>query len=370
MIAHLGLNHKTAPVHVRERFAFNAEATVQTLHDLIQKGLAEEGILISTCNRVELYISGDKVTPGSMEPLLQFLSKARSIDYTEGLKESFYFQTEAETLKHLFEVVSGLDSMALGETEILGQVKNAYELALQGHFSGRYLNKVFQDAFRTAKYIRSQTDIQKGHISVANVAVELAGKIFSGLENCHVLVIGAGDTSEKTAKAILSRGASKLSIANRTLERSEALAEKLGGTAVEFQNWPQHVPSADIIISSTSAPGYVLTLPIIQAYMQGRKHHPLLLVDIAVPRDIDPEIDRLENVYLYNIDDLQAIATESLRLREQQILLCRELVDKRVQEFLETMRKDREYRSRIQPSLSTALPEQGSTPPHTDYAKS
>ena len=365
MIALLGLNHKTAPVQVRERFAFDADAACQMLRALIAQNLAQEAILLSTCNRVELYIAGEELTHAPSSRLLQFLAQARSIDFNHQLAESFYFHTNEDALTHLFKVASGLDSMALGETEILGQVKDAYDLALKNRFSGRRLNKAFQVAFRTAKFIRSQTDIQKGHTSIASVAVELAGKIFSGLKNCHVLVIGAGDTSEKTAKAILSRGASRLSITNRTLERSQALAERLGGEAVEFSQWPQTAHNADIIISSTAAPGYVLTLPLIKEYMKSRSHHPLLLVDIAVPRDIDPAIDALENVYLYNIDDLQAIATESLRLREKQILLCRELIDKRVAEFLEAMKKDHEFRSTLLPLSGPDIHPSS----HTDYAK-
>ena len=283
-----------------------------------------------------------------MESLLRFLSRERGIEYSLELKGCFYFHTQQETLKHLFEVVSGLDSMALGETEISGQVKNAYELALKGHFTGRLLNKVFQEAFRTAKQIRSETDIQKGHISVANVAVELAEKIFSDLNEHDVLVLGAGDTSEKTAKAILSRrGNSRLYIANRTLERALALAEKLGGRAVGFQSWLEELPSLGVIISSTAATEYILTQEQVQKYMQGRLSQPLLLIDIAVPRDIDPQADSLENVYLYNIDDLQAIASKSLRLREQQIHLCRELVQRRVREFTEAQERADEYRGKI-----------------------
>lgn len=365
MIALLGLNHKTAPVQVRERFAFDTQSACETIRELIGQELAQEAILLSTCNRVELYIAGDQLNQTQCNGLLEFLAQARSIDYDSRLSESFYFYTDKDALTHLFRVVSGLDSMALGETEILGQVKDAYDLALKKCYSGRHLNKAFQVAFRTAKFIRSQTDIQKGHISVANVAVELAGKIFSGLDDCHILVIGAGDTSEKTAKAILSRGASQLSITNRTWERSQALAEKLGGMAVEFSRWPEASPNADIIISSTSAPGYVLTRPLIEEYMKGRSSHPLLLVDIAVPRDIDPAIDALENVYLYNIDDLQAIADESRLLREKQILLCQELIDKRVDEFLDAMRKDLEYRNNLQPLSNSEI----SPTSHTDYAK-
>ena len=348
MIVHLGLNYSTVPVWVRGRFAFNAESCEQTLRRLREEGLASEGVLISTCNRVELYVAAEDGNRIEMESLLRFLSRERGIEYSLELKGCFYFHTQQETLKHLFEVVSGLDSMALGETEISGQVKNAYELALKGHFTGRLLNKVFQEAFRTAKQIRSETDIQKGHISVANVAVELAEKIFSDLNEHDVLVLGAGDTSEKTAKAILSRrGNSRLYIANRTLERALALAEKLGGRAVGFQSWPEELPSLGVIISSTAATEYILTQEQVQKYMQGRLSQPLLLIDIAVPRDIDPQADSLENVYLYNIDDLQAIASKSLRLREQQIHLCRELVQRRVREFTEAQERADEYRGKI-----------------------
>lgn len=355
MFAHIGLNHKSAPVHVRERFAFNKEENLKTLHALLQQGLSKEAVLISTCNRVELYVSGET----SLEKLLQFLSGSRNIPYTGDLQKSFYFGIQEETVRHLFKVVSGLDSMALGETEILGQVKNAYEMALENHFSGVALNKIFQDAFRVAKQIRTQTDIQKGHISVANVAVELASKIFSNLESLHVLVIGAGDTSEKTAKAMLSRGASRLSITNRTFERSQKLAEELGGKAIDFNTWTQDASDADIIVSGTSAPNYILTLPLIKNYMAHRINHPLLLIDIAVPRDIDPEIEVVENVYLYNIDDLQKITTESLQQRQQQIILCERIIEDKVSAFFKAWTQRNDYLSRKKQIVPDNLTQEG-----------
>lgn len=344
MIAHLGLNHKTAPVHVRERFAFNPEACCATLSRLKANNMAEEGVILSTCNRVELYLAGANVDKSGMLPLLKFLAQERGIEYTDDLSKSFYFDTQEETVRHLFEVVSGMDSMALGETEISGQVKNAYDLALKNHFTGHWMNKIFQDAFRTAKHIRSHTDIQHGHISVANVAVTLAEKIFLQLSGNHILVIGAGDTSAKLAKAILSREPeARLSIVNRTLERSQKLAESLGGQAVPIQNWQETLPDIDIILSGTSAPNYVLTYAEMEKYMAGRPNQPILLIDVAVPRDIDPAIGSLEDVHLYNIDDLQIIADNSRKLREQQLQNCKNLVEERVQAFFQAVQKSENY---------------------------
>jgi glutamyl-tRNA reductase len=220
--------------------------------------------------------------------------------------------------------------MVLGETEILGQLKHAYDLALQKKFTGGRLNKAFQKAFNVAKQIRSETQIQKGSVSVANVAVELAEKIFSSLKQCHVLVVGAGDTGEKTAKALLRRGAGSVTVTNRTYATAEVLAKELGGKAIPFESWEGVFGCVNIVISSTSAPGYILTRQRLELLMKSRKNEPLLLIDIAVPRDIDPETQFLDNVYLYNIDDLQTIANDYLKQRKQEIAHCEEIIQEKV----------------------------------------
>ena len=247
--------------------------------------------------------------------------------------EVFYELSDAEAVEHLFKVASGLDSMVLGETEILGQLKAAYQLALEHKRTGGQLNQAFQKAFNTAKKIRTETQIQRGSVSIANVAVELAGKIFDRLQDRTVMVIGAGDTSEKAARALLSRGAKSVIVSNRSFDRAEHLANELGGKAVQFDDWESEFAHIDIIISSTSAPHYVLDRKKLEPLQRLRRHRPLLLVDIAVPRDIEPEVNFLEDVYLYNIDDLQAIADDYLRLREEEIAKCEAIIRAKVKEL-------------------------------------
>jgi glutamyl-tRNA reductase len=224
--------------------------------------------------------------------------------------------------------------MVLGETEILGQLKKAYDLALKAGHTGGRLNKAFQRAFHVAKQIRTETNIQRGSVSVGSVAVELARKIFNELSDRDVLVIGAGDTSEKTARALLSRGARSLVVANRSLDRAQALVAELGGRAVQFEDWAAEFERVDIVISSTSAPHYILDRARLEPLMKLRRHRPLLLIDIAVPRDIEPEVNFMENIYLYNIDDLQAIADGCLRRRQEESARCERLIREQAEALL------------------------------------
>jgi glutamyl-tRNA reductase len=251
-------------------------------------------------------------------------------------ENELYTLAEPQSLHHLFKVACGLDSMVLGETEILGQLKKAYELACRHRHTGTRLNKAFQRAFHVAKHIRTETNIQRGSVSVASVAVELAEKIFSSLNDREVLVIGAGETSEKTARALLSRGARSIIVANRSHDRALALANELGGRAVQFDDWAGEFEKIDIAISSTSAPHHILDRAKLEPLMKLRHHRPLLLIDIAVPRDIDPEVNFLENVYLYNIDDLQAIADDYLKQRREEVARCEQIISEKVKTLLET----------------------------------
>ena len=234
--------------------------------------------------------------------------------------------------------------MVLGETEILGQLKQAYALSHHHGHTGARLNKAFQRAFHVAKHIRTHTNIQRGSVSVASVAVELAEKIFSSLNGREVMVIGAGDTSEKTARALLSRGARSIIVANRTHDRAVALAKELGGRAVPFGDWAADFQKIDIAISSTAAPHHILDRARLEPLMKLRQHRPLLLIDIAVPRDIDPEVNFLENVYLYNIDDLQAIADDYLRLRKEEIARCEAIIAEKVAGLLNQKHEDRGWK--------------------------
>ena len=328
----IGLSHRSAPVTVRERFAF-AEARVPVALQLLREsGAVEEVVILSTCNRVEIYAATSLESAQAFAALHDFLITCH--EYRDPLTDEIYKLSEPLSVQHLFKVACGLDSMVLGETEILGQLKKAYDLALKlGHTGGR-LNKAFQRAFNVAKHIRTQTNIQRGSISVGSAAVELAEKIFNKLSERDVLVIGAGDTSEKTARALLSRGARSIIVANRSYDKAVVLAESLGGRAVHFEDWAVEFQRIDIAISSTSAPHYILDRAKLEPLMKLRRNRPLLLIDIAVPRDIEPEVNFMENVFLFNIDDLQAIADGSLKQRQEEVARCEQIIRERAQSLL------------------------------------
>jgi glutamyl-tRNA reductase len=319
-----GLSHRSSPVNVRERFAISDPAIPQALEKLRREAAAAEAVILSTCNRVEIYAVMDSPEREAAALLRQFLAGFHQ--KPEPSNDEIYCHADARGVEHLFQVACGLDSMVLGETEILGQLKKAYDTALRLKHTGARLNKIFQKAFNVAKQIRTETNIQRGSVSVASVAVELAEKIFSSLRDHPVMIIGAGETGEKTARALLSRGAHSILVSNRSHERAAALARELGGRAIHFEDWTAEFAAIDIVISSTAAPHCILHRAQLELIMKARKNRPLLLIDIAVPRDIDPEIKLLENVYLYNIDDLQEIANDCLRQRQNEIARCQALI--------------------------------------------
>jgi glutamyl-tRNA reductase len=323
----IGLSHHSAPVALRERFAFE-EARVPAVLEMMRTArVVEEAVILSTCNRVEIYGVTSGEMPAAIKTLREFLVTCQS--YADPLTDELYTLGEPHSLHHLFKVACGLDSMVLGETEILGQLKKAYEVALKHGHTGAVLNKAFQRAFNVAKQIRTETNIQRGSISVGSVAVELAEKIFSHLADRGVMVIGAGDTSEKAARALLSRGARQVMVANRSYDKAARLAEELGGRAVRFDDWEHECESMDIVISSTSAPHYVLDRAKVEGLMKKRRNRPLLLIDIAVPRDIEPDVNFIENVFLYNIDDLQSIANDYLKQRQQEVARCEKIISEK-----------------------------------------
>jgi len=328
----IGLSHRTSPVELRERFAFAGEKIPEALAALRTAGLANEATILSTCNRVEIYVATALAPEAAVAALKNFLVTHHG--FTGELGEELYAFAEPHSLHHLFKVASGLDSMVVGETEIFGQLKAAYELAFQHQHTGARLNKAFQRAFNVAKYIRTETNIQRGSVSVMSAAVELAEKIFSSLAGHEVLVIGAGETSEKTARALLSRGARGVVVTNRSPERAAALAAELGGRAVPFAQWPEEFEKIDIAVSSTAAPHHILDCAKLAPLMKRRKNRPLLLIDIAVPRDIDPAVSALDNVYLYNVDDLQSIASEYLKLRHEEVARCERIIEEKVATLL------------------------------------
>jgi glutamyl-tRNA reductase len=335
----LGLSHHSAPVALRERFAFASTRIPAALELLRHERIADEAVILSTCNRVEVYAATALGPARAFSELKAFLTRIH--EYRDPLADELYALNEPESLQHLFRVACGLDSMVLGETEILGQLKQAYRLALHHGYTGARLNKAFQRAFNVAKHVRTETNIQRGSVSVASVAVELAEKIFSSLADHEVMVIGAGDTSEKTARALLSRGARSIVVTNRSFDRAEALAGELGGRAVKFDDWAKAFEQIDIVISSTAAPRPILDRARLEPLMKLRRNRPLLLIDIAVPRDFDPEVNFLENVYLYNVDDLQSIANDYLRQRQEEIARCEAIIAEKVKPLLNASDRQR-----------------------------
>jgi glutamyl-tRNA reductase len=333
----IGLTHHTSSVDVREKFAFADAAIPAALQTLKERGVVDEAVIVSTCNRVELYAATSQAADHALSEIRQFLIQHHA--YEGNLNGEMFAFAEPRSVEHLFKVACGLDSMVLGETEILGQLKKAYDLALQNKHTGGRLNKAFQNAFNVAKKIRTETNIQRGSVSVGSVAVELAEKIFNNLNERNVMVIGAGDTSEKTAKSLLSRGAKSIIVANRSFDKAEALATELGGRAVNFDTWLDEFEHVDIVISSTSAPHYVLDRAKLAPLMKLRKNRPLLLIDIAVPRDIDPEVNLLNQVYLYNIDDLQQIASDYMQQRREEIAKCEAIIQDRARTLLDGLRR-------------------------------
>ncbi len=335
----VGLNHRSAPIAVREKFALDETQIPDVLEQLRSVGIVDEAVILSTCNRVELYASTKLEPRLACDRLTEFLVANRG--YVRPLVSELYAMHEPESVEHLFRVACGLDSMVLGETEIFGQLKRAYAIALQHGHTGPCLNKVFQYAFNVGKFVRTHTNIQRGNVSVASVAVELAEKIFASLRGKTVLVIGAGDTGEKAARALLSRGA-RCIITNRSSDRAQALAAQLGGHAILFEQWGDLFDEIDIVISSTGAPYYILERSQLEALMKHRHGKPLLLIDVAVPRDIDPAANLLEGVFLFNIDDLQSMAAQCARQREAEIAKCEQIIRTKVETLLEQLgRKNR-----------------------------
>jgi glutamyl-tRNA reductase len=322
-----GINHHIAPVEVRERFSVQQHEVVDVLKQIREIDGLSEAVVVSTCNRVEFYTAG--ICPARSLEGLRGLLTARA-----GVEAPLYHHDTPTSVRHLFRVASGLDSMVLGETEILGQVKQAYAAATEAGSTSRLLNRLFQSAFRVAKAVRSDTGITRGATSVGSVAVELAGKIFGDLSNHRVMILGAGDTSERTARSLVSRGVKTVIVSNRTFERAAQLAAEIGGMAIHFDNWHREFDDVDILISSTSAPHALLDRKKLEPVLRRRGGRPLFLIDLAVPRDIDPDVNSLDGVFLYDIDSLQDIARRSLAIRQQEVEHCERIINHHVGDFV------------------------------------
>ena len=325
-----GLSYKTAPVELREKLAVHRSRLQCSGCRLKLRGQLSELVLLSTCNRVEIY----GVTPRAtheLPDLFQELADDRSFDFYPYI----YLHEGLDAAKHLFSVASGLDSLVLGETEITGQVKHAYQSAQVAGLTGKKLNRAFQAALSVAKSVRTETGIGRGATSVGSVAVELAEKVFDAdLAAKTVMIIGAGKMGEACVKHLAKRGAQSVLVSNRSPERAEKLAAEFGGRAVSGAETRAALIAADIVVTSTSSPGYVLNRSDIEAVLPARGQRPLILVDIAVPRDVDPAIQQLPNVFLYDIDDLEAIVRENTKCRTQELARCQTIIHRRAAELL------------------------------------
>ena len=318
----IGLNHETAPVEVREHFDVPAEQLGVRALEIAALSRLGGSVVLSTCNRMEIYVVAEDAEEGA-SVLREHLSEGRDAAAMKHL----YLKFGDDSRRHLFRLVCGLDSMVLGETEIFGQVKQAYKQALELGATKGGLNQLFQKSFAVGKRIRTQTSIQIGPTSVGSVAVDLAEKIFGKLKGCHVMIIGAGETSRKVAMSMLSRGASNLTVTNRSEQRAKDLAAELGGKSVPFTDWEKTLIEADVVVSATGASEPVLCAAQIEAVRGKRKYRPLFLIDIAVPRDIESAAGEIEEVYLYDMDMLQKLAGDARASRQLQVEICEQMIE-------------------------------------------
>jgi len=324
----LGATHHTTPLAVRERLSLDADAATRFARQLSELGTVREFTLLNTCNRIEFY--GVASDPAAVAQVQAAFCAQQNVDPAEFERFRLHLRGPA-ALHHLLEVAAGVDSQMVGETEIFGQVKDAYALAQSRGHTGPILNRVFQKTFQAAKHVRSHTAITEGHVSVANVAVDLAQTIFGELGSTRILLLGAGDIGEKTAKAFRSRDAGSLTVASRRLERAMELATALGASAMPFEQRESRLAEFDIVVCSTSAPGTVVSRDAAKAAIQKRPARPLFFIDLALPRDVDAGVAHLQNVFLYNLDDLAKIADENRAAREAELAKCRALLAERAE---------------------------------------
>lgn len=319
----VGATHHRTPLELREKLALTPDKLGQFWSSLAKlRGLSEFAVL-NTCNRIEFYgVSEDPATVTELQA--QFCAfQGFSMAEFETVRQH---AIGPEAVRHLLEVSSGIDSQMIGETEILGQVKDAYAEAQTRRSVGPILNRLFQKSFQHAKYVRTNTAITEGQISVANVAVDLAQKIFGQLEKTKILLLGAGEIGEKTARAFQSRGAASLTVASRTFERAMGLAQEFSAAALPFEHVAQHLSDYDVVVCSTAAPSAVITATDVASAMKKRRAQPLFFIDLALPRDVDPAVADLENVFIYNLDDLARIADENRAARENEVRRAREIL--------------------------------------------
>jgi glutamyl-tRNA reductase len=334
----VGVNHKSAPVELRELLAFSEEACTAGLRTLVDGQVVREGLIVSTCNRVEVLsaIAPEQLNEGANR-IIDFLSGSRNVP-RDFFQEHAYHHTDEEAVRHVFRVASSLDSMVIGEPQVLGQVRRAYSLALEAGTTGRVLNRLVHHAFRVAKRVRSETGIAANAVSISYMAVELGRKIFDSLKARTVMLIGAGEMAELSARHLVNAGAARVLIANRTQETAERLAQEFGGEAIDLSQLSNHLGEADIIICSTGAPDYVVTASIAREALEKRRNRPVFFIDISVPRNIEPTVGGLPNTFLFDIDDLEAVISSNIREREREAERAELIVNSEIMQFQQALR--------------------------------
>lgn len=345
----LGINHKTAPVSLRERVTFSPDTLDQALDSLLAQPMVQGGVVLSTCNRTELYLSVEE-QDNLQEALVRWLCDYHNLN-EEDLRNSLYWHQDNDAVSHLMRVASGLDSLVLGEPQILGQVKKAFADSQKGHLNASALERMFQKSFSVAKRVRTETDIGASAVSVAFAACTLARQIFESLSTVTVLLVGAGETIELVARHLREHQVKKMIIANRTRERAQVLADEVGAEVILLSDIDARLQDADIIISSTASPLPIIGKGMVERALKNRRNQPMLLVDIAVPRDVEPEVGKLSNAYLYSVDDLQSIISHNLAQRKAAAVEAETIVAQETSEFMAWLRAQgesetiREYRS-------------------------
>lgn len=327
----VGLSHKTAPVEIREKVAFSPTAMAEPLQQMLALEAISEGIIVSTCNRVELYAVSRTPELGVAQ-LRRYLSDFHQIPHDK-LDEHLYDLRGEDAIRHVLRVAASLDSMVIGEPQILGQIKTAYGYASEFKTAGLILNRFMHKAFSVAKRVRTETAIASNAVSVSFAAVELARKIFDKLEDKTVMLIGAGEMCELAAKHFINNGVAEVLVTNRTFARAEKLAGEFDGRAVAFENFRDQIHQADIVLSSTGAPGYVLEAAKLAEVIKLRRNKPMFLIDIAVPRDIEPKANKIDNVYLYDVDDLQGVVQANLKERKKEADKAEAIISEEIVQF-------------------------------------
>jgi len=326
----VGLSHRTAPVELRERVDFSKAGVDAALASLASRGVARELVILSTCNRAEIYAAAD--TDATGEALERFFSEYHGVPHAQ-IAEHLYTRKGPDAARHLFRVAAGLDSLVVGEPQILGQVKTAYSTASEHHHTGALTNRLFHSAFSVGKKVRTDTGLGEGAVSVSYAAIALARKIFGDLKGLSVLILGAGEMAKLTGVHLQAQQVRQITIASRTLQTSEGLAGHLGGRAVAWTDLDEALAAADIVVTATGATEPVLTRPRIDDIMRHRRSRPLFLIDIALPRDVESAVGNLDQVFLYNIDDLQGIVKENLARRSAELAHAERFVEEEVGRF-------------------------------------